>query len=262
MKNKTVVAVLVVLLVLFAGLIYLFPFGTNSEGFQTKPQTVAQLKAARAAKKEGFQTQRVGATGPSVPPMPVQAPTMPTQAPTMPTQAPMQTQPPMPMQPMMPTMTPPVPTTATPMVNTPASTIATPQPMLTLDACGNIVPNTASSATQGNTFNQVREGFANVASVSNGARDAYQPIGAFDGVALPTGNKVSAWRYTAPNEPLMGAEFTPGDDSLFMFKNNQCKPECCGASFACSGGCVCTTPQQRDYLASRGGNRTKPEDSA
>lgn len=261
MKNKTVVAVLVALLVLFAGLIYLFPFGTNSEGFQNTAQTTAQLKAARAMKKEGFQTQRVGETMPTVPTMP-SMPTMPT-VPTMPTQAPMppmltptmQTQPPMPTQPM-------APTTATPMVNTPASTIATPQPMLTLDACGNIVPNTGSSTNQGNTFNQVREGFANVASVSNGARDAYQPIGAFDGVALPTGNKVSAWRYTAPNEPLMGAEFTPGDDSLFMFKNNQCKPECCGASFSCSGGCVCTTPQQRDYLASRGGNRTKPEDSA
>lgn len=241
MKNKTVVAVLIVLLVVFAGLIYLFPFGRNSEGFQNKVQTVAQLKAARAAqggKKEGFQTQRVGATMP----MPVPAPTM-------------QTQPAMPLQPM-------APTTATPMVNTPASTIATPQPMLTLDASGNIVPNTASSTNQGNTFNQMREGFANVAASSNGARDAYQPIGAFDGVALPTGNKVSAWRYTAPNEPLMGSEFTPGDDSLFMFKNNQCKPECCGASFSCSGGCICSTPDQRNYIASRGGNRTKPEDSA
>jgi hypothetical protein len=148
------------------------------------------------------------------------------------------------------------------MVNTPASTIATPQPMLTLDASGNIVPNKGTSTSQGNTFNQMREGFVNIAASSNGARDNYKPIGAYDGVALPTGNKVSAWRHTAPDEPLMGAEFTPGDDSLFMFKNNQCKPECCGASFSCSGGCVCTTPQQRDYLASRGGNRTKPEDSA
>lgn len=266
MKNKTVVAVLIVLLLLFAGLIYLFPFGAKPEGFQNTVKTTAQLKAARAAKKEGFQTQRVGATPmPSVPttmpsmpmpsmPMPSMSST--TSMPPMPVSAPtMQTQPPMEPQPM-------APTTATPMVNTPASTIATPQPMLTLDASGNIVPNKGTSTSQGNTFNQMREGFANVAASSNGARDAYKPIGAYDGVTLPTGNKVSAWRHTAPNEPLMGAEFTPGDDSLFMFKNNQCKPECCGASFSCSGGCVCTTPQQRDYLASRGGNRTKPEDSA
>lgn len=107
------------------------------------------------------------------------------------------------------------------------------------------------------------EGFASYAlSGAGGAKDGYEPIGAFDGVKLSTGNSVSGWRYTAPNEPLMGAEFAPGPDSLFLFKNNQCKPECCGASFSCSGGCVCSTPQQRQYIASRGGNRTAPEDSA
>ena len=99
-------------------------------------------------------------------------------------------------------------------------------------------------------------------SSAGGARDSYQPMGQFDGVKLSTGNTVSGWRYTAPNEPLTGPEFVPGDDSLFMFKNNQCKPECCGASFSCGGGCVCTTPQQRQYIAGRGGNRTEPEDSA
>ena len=97
---------------------------------------------------------------------------------------------------------------------------------------------------------------------AGGAKDVYQPMGQFDGVKLSTGNSVSSWRYTAPNEPLTGAEFVPGDDALFMFKNNQCKPECCGASFSCGGGCVCTTPQQRQYIAGRGGNRTEPEDSA
>jgi hypothetical protein len=97
---------------------------------------------------------------------------------------------------------------------------------------------------------------------AGGAKEQYQPVGAFDGVKLSTGNSVSGWRYTAPNEPLTGAEFEPGADSLFMFKNNQCKPECCGASFSCGGGCVCTTPKQRQYIAGRGGNRTEPEDSA
>ena len=95
---------------------------------------------------------------------------------------------------------------------------------------------------------------------SGGAKEMYSPMGAFDGVKLSTGNNVSGWRYTAPNEPLTGAEFQPGNDNLFMFKNNQCKPECCGASFSCGGGCVCTTPQQRQYIAGRGGNRTEPED--
>lgn len=107
-----------------------------------------------------------------------------------------------------------------------------------------------------------REGFssyylANAGGAGSGS-SAYQPIGSFDSIKLQTGNNVSSWRYTAPNEPLMGPEFQPGNDSLFIFKNNQCKPECCGASFSCGGGCVCTTPQQRQYIAGRGMNRTEP----
>jgi hypothetical protein len=93
---------------------------------------------------------------------------------------------------------------------------------------------------------------------AGGAGKSYGAIGAFDNVQLKTGNNVSAWRSTAPNEPLMGPAFEPGPDSLFMFKNNQCKPECCGASFSCGGGCVCTTPEQRQLIAGRGGNRTEP----
>lgn len=103
-----------------------------------------------------------------------------------------------------------------------------------------------------------KENFADYAPA--GAKDAYQPIGAFDGVKLQTGNS-SSWRYTKPNEPLNGyfPKFTPGSDNLFMFKDNQCKPECCGASFSCDGGCVCTTPEQRDFINTRGGNRTAPD---
>jgi hypothetical protein len=109
-----------------------------------------------------------------------------------------------------------------------------------------------------------REGFmssygANPAST--GAK--YQTVGKFDNVRLTPNNGVSAWRYISPNEPLErgAAEFQPGDDSLFIFKNNQCKPECCPSSFSCDGGgCVCTTPAQRQMIATRGGNRTPPDD--
>ena len=91
---------------------------------------------------------------------------------------------------------------------------------------------------------------------AGGAKDAYKPIGAFDDVALSPNNGVSSWRYTAPNEPLLGPPFTVGPDSLFIFKNNDAKPECCSASYATDTGCVCTTPQQRNYINMRGGNRT------
>ena len=106
-----------------------------------------------------------------------------------------------------------------------------------------------------------RENFQSYAlAEAGGAKDQYKAMGAYDGVKLSTGN-ASAWRYTAPNEPLTGPDVAPGQDSLFIFKNNQCKPECCGSSFSCDGGCVCTTPDQRQYIAGRGGNRNGPEDS-
>ena len=89
----------------------------------------------------------------------------------------------------------------------------------------------------------------------------YASMGAFDGVKLTCPDGVSSWKCNTPNEKLNGPAFQPGPDSLFMFKNNQCKPECCPSSYACDGGCVCTTPDQRQVIASRGGNRTTPEDS-
>jgi len=136
------------------------------------------------------------------------------------------------------------------------------------DASGNPLASVYSIDSSGNKMktmtmngfkNQV-EGFSTYTLANGGgAKDAYEPMGAFDNVRLSTGNP-SAWRYTAPNEPLRGPAFKPGADELFMFKNNQCKPECCGASFSCDGGCVCTTPEQRDLINQRGGNRTQPDD--
>jgi len=103
-----------------------------------------------------------------------------------------------------------------------------------------------------------KEKFANYGAEAAGAKDAYAPMGKFDGLKLTTGTE-SQWRVTSPNEPLIAPAEPLGPDNLFMFKNNQCKPSCCGASYSCNGGCVCTTPEQRDYINSRGGNRTRPE---
>lgn len=101
------------------------------------------------------------------------------------------------------------------------------------------------------------EGFSNYfLENAGGAGKEYKPIGAFDNVDLTPVNAVSSWRYTAPNESLLGPEFQPGPDSLFIFKNNQAKPECCSASYSTDVGCVCTSPQQRNYINMRGGNRT------
>lgn len=103
----------------------------------------------------------------------------------------------------------------------------------------------------------VSEGFASYfLDEAGGAMKHYQPMGPFDDVRVSTGNNVSTWRYTAPNEPLLGPAFKPGPDSLFVFRNNQSKPECCSASYSSDMGCVCTTPEQRNYINMRGGNRT------
>jgi hypothetical protein len=97
------------------------------------------------------------------------------------------------------------------------------------------------------------EGF--VDTLTNGFATA--PIGSYDGVNLAAGLPAASQGFRAnhPNVPLAGPPVEIGPDNLFYFKNNECKPECCGATLACSGGCVCTTPEQRDFINTRGGNR-------
>lgn len=149
------------------------------------------------------------------------------------------------------------------------ATVATPMLRGNADGFANyVIGNNGNGANNGannngynnNGNNNNGEGFANYSGTPGGAKSAYQPIGPYDSVKLNPGNG-SSWRYTAPNEPLRGLwpKFEPGPDNLFMLRDNQCKPECCGASFSCDGGCVCTTPDQRKFINERGGNRTAPD---
>jgi hypothetical protein len=107
--------------------------------------------------------------------------------------------------------------------------------------------------------NKAKEYFTNYSANAAGAKDAYVPMGQFDGLTKETGNPISNWRATSPNEPLLAPSEPLGPENMFIFKNNQCKPSCCGASYSCNGGCVCTTPEQREFINTRGGNRTRPE---
>jgi hypothetical protein len=86
-------------------------------------------------------------------------------------------------------------------------------------------------------------------------------IGPYDGQNMAANLPPAAqgFRQKMPNVPLAGPEVEIGPDHLFYFANNECKPECCGATLSCDGGCVCTTPGQRDFINTRGGNR-KHED--
>jgi hypothetical protein len=63
------------------------------------------------------------------------------------------------------------------------------------------------------------------------------------------------FRQKHPNVALAGPPITIDENHLLPFTNNECKPECCGATLSCDGGCICTTPEQRTMINTRGGNR-------
>jgi hypothetical protein len=102
-----------------------------------------------------------------------------------------------------------------------------------------------------------QEGFANYFLDNAGDLKA-KPMGPYDQVRLEAKNGVSSYRPNHPNVPEQGnyPAFSVGSDSLFMFRDNVVKPECCGSSYSSDTGCVCTTPAQRKFLNTRGGNRT------
>ena len=63
--------------------------------------------------------------------------------------------------------------------------------------------------------------------------------------------------------PLRNEEIyqSPPDDSMFVFSRNKASPECCPSTYSTSGGCVCTTPGQRKFIAEkRGNNKSYPSE--
>jgi len=122
------------------------------------------------------------------------------------------------------------------------------------------------------------EGFENAPKIMNQKPDM---MGPYDGLCLQTGNK-QAWMKTpdetalVPNDALFTYLSSQGptkpvftdnsslngpsvdghpdsDKKLFMLANNRTSPNCCPSTFSTSTGCVCTTKNQRDFVASRGG---------
>lgn len=90
--------------------------------------------------------------------------------------------------------------------------------------------------------------------LSNGF--ATDPIGSYDGINMAANLPAASQGFRArlPNVPH--PTVTIDNDHLLPFVNNECKPECCGSTMSCNGGgCVCTTPEDRDLINTRGGNR-------
>lgn len=101
------------------------------------------------------------------------------------------------------------------------------------------------------------EGFMDMLVPAGGSAFGTAAIGSYDGRNMASGLPPAAQGFRArlPNEPLAGPEIEVGPDNLFIFANNQCKPECCGATLSCDGGCVCSSEKQRNFINQRGGNR-------
>jgi len=122
------------------------------------------------------------------------------------------------------------------------------------------------------------EGFENSPKVVQQMPDM---MGPYDGLCLQTGNNqywmkspdetalvpndalftyLSSQGPTKPvftdNSSLNGPSIDGHPDSekkMFMLANNRTSPNCCPSTFSTSTGCVCTTKNQRDFIASRGG---------
>jgi len=107
---------------------------------------------------------------------------------------------------------------------------------------------------------RTREGFMNYL-IDGGFGTA--SIGPYDTHDMTKGlnNSVSQGFIPAAraNRRPTGPPFVLDNDHLLPFSNNVVSPDRCGATLTCEGGCICTTPEQRDFINTRGGNR-KHED--
>jgi len=134
---------------------------------------------------------------------------------------------------------------------------------------------------------RVEEPFENAPQIMNQLPDM---MGPYDGLCLQTGNK-QPWMKTpdetalVPNDALFTYLSSQGptkpvftdnsaltgpsvdghpksDKKMFMLANNRTSPNCCPSTFSTSTGCVCTTKNQRDFVASRGGSTLSQRKSA
>ena len=105
-------------------------------------------------------------------------------------------------------------------------------------------------------------------------------MGPYDGIMLKTGN-TECWMKSPDSAPLVpndglytylssqgpikmklsdqaalvgppvdGVKGSP--EKMFMWANNVTSPQCCPSTFSTSTGCLCTTKNQRDFVAARG----------
>ena len=61
----------------------------------------------------------------------------------------------------------------------------------------------------------------------------------------------AVYGHTLPDKEYTDAPLSEEEEALFMFGKNKCSPDCCPSTYTCSGGCVCTTEEQRNRIHGR-----------
>ncbi len=72
-------------------------------------------------------------------------------------------------------------------------------------------------------------------------------------------NYASEMGYTETKDRYEMYKGTPvplPEGELYMFADNEFKPECCPSTYSSSTGCACITQEQVSYINERGGNRS------
>jgi len=166
--------------------------------------------------------------------------------------------------------------------------------LLTVAACLSICflkkRNVVEGAKCGST--DVTEEYVNKEGFENPPKAVKQMsdmMGPYDGLCLQTGNNqywmkspdetalvpndalftyLSSQGPTKPmftdNSALYGPSIDGHPDSdkkMFMLANNRTSPNCCPSTFSTSTGCVCTTKNQRDFIAARGASKANASKS-
>ena len=108
-----------------------------------------------------------------------------------------------------------------------------------------------------------------VCSCAGGAKEAMSLMGAPLNYRMDHGIGGSAASWEAKNSEEVGRGYNSWfqhlaqnqggpvpPTHLFMFGDNEMRPECCPSTYSGSTGCVCVSENQMKYLNERGGNRT------
>ena len=166
--------------------------------------------------------------------------------------------------------------------------------LLTVAACLSICFLKKRNVVEGAKCNSgdVKEEYANMEGFENPPKIVKQMpdmMGPYDGLCLQTGNN-QYWMKSpdetslVPNDALFTYLSSQGptkpvftdnsslngppvdghpdsDKKMFMLANNRTSPNCCPSTFSTSTGCVCTTKNQRDFIASRGAGKANSDAS-